>query len=144
MLNEQLKKNAQVFWQRGVFLFALLIIVDQVAKLLARQVFKNSAFAFSLPVPVRLIFFIYAVVIAGMIYYVRKNYQYFSFYGKIAWVLIFAGAASNILERIFLGCVRDFIYITFYSFTGVYNLADGYIIVGIIILLLSAKKNYSN
>ena len=57
-----------------------------------------------------------------------------------AWMLIFAGAASNIGERILLGYVRDFIYITFYKWTGVYNAADFYILIGIVILLFVNKK----
>lgn len=140
MQNKELKKNAPFFWLRGIFLFVLLIIVDQLAKDKASPVFKNAAFAFSLPVPIKLIYFIYAVVIAGMTYYVAKNFKTFSLAASCAWVLIFAGAVSNILERIYLGYVRDFIFITFYKWTGVYNLADGYIIAGVILLLLSSAR----
>jgi len=140
MPNQELKKNAPVFWPTSVFLFVLLIFTDQLAKHLAVRVFKNSAFAFSLPVPPALIYLIYFIVVAGMIYYVLKNHHRFSFASKVAWTLIFAGAASNIGERILLGYVRDFIYISFYKWTGVYNAADGYIIAGIILLLLSSTK----
>ena len=55
-------------------------------------------------------------------------------------VLTFAGALSNVVERIVLGSVRDFIYIIFYHWVGVYNLADGYIIAGIILLLLRSTR----
>jgi lipoprotein signal peptidase len=59
--------------------------------------------------------------------------------------MIFAGAASNIGERILLGYVRDFIYISLYKWTGVYNAADGYIILGIVLLLIkSASVNDKN
>jgi lipoprotein signal peptidase len=44
--------------------------------------------------------------------------------------LILAGAVSNVGERTIFGFVRDWVYI----YTGVFNLADGYIILGIIIL----------
>jgi lipoprotein signal peptidase len=140
MPNENFKKNASVLWPLGIFLFVLLIFTDQIAKNLARSVFYNPAFVFSLPVPAGLIYAIYTVVVAGMVYYVFKNYKKFSLPANVAWVLIFAGAASNIGERIYLGNVRDFIYITFYKWTGVYNTADGYIIVGIILLLFSSTK----
>ena len=76
-----------------------------------------------------------------MAYYVFKNYRIFSFFSSLAWTLIFAGALSNIAERLYLGYVKDFIYIDFYHWVGIYNLADGYIIVGIIILLF--KHNNS-
>jgi len=134
MLKEDFKKNASVFWPLGIFLFVLLILVDQIAKSLAGRVFHNSAFAFSLPIPTPLMYLIYLVVILGMVYYVFKNHGNFSIGANVAWTLIFAGAASNIGERIVLGYVRDFIYISFYRWTGVYNLADFYIILGIIIL----------
>jgi lipoprotein signal peptidase len=124
--------------------FLALIIADQLIKHFIARRFLNYNFAFSLPAPVFLIYTIYAVVIAGMIYYVLKNYRQFSFLTKFAWTMIFAGAASNIGERILLGYVRDFIYISLYKWTGVYNAADGYIIAGIIILLLLSRKNYSN
>jgi lipoprotein signal peptidase len=140
MLTQLLKKNAPGFWPQGIFLFVLFIVVDQFSKHLADKIFKNSSFAFSLPVPTPLIYVIYILVVAGIIYYVLKNYRNFSTKSCVAWTLIFAGAASNIGERIFLGFVRDFIYITFYKWTGVYNLADGYIIAGIILLLLGSTK----
>lgn len=136
----KLKKNAPVFWPTGIFLFIIFILADQFLKYFIGNAFRNSAFAFSLPVPTILIYLIYFVVVLGMVYYVQKNQKDFSVYSKLAWVLIFAGAASNIGERIFLGYVRDFIYISFYKWTGVYNVADGYIILGIIILLFSIKK----
>ncbi len=129
-------------------MFAILIFVDQIAKHLASKTFHNSAFAFSLPIPVGPIYIIYAVVVAGMAYYVFKNYKNFSIKAKVAWILIFAGAMSNIGERIFLGYVRDFIYISFVRWTGVYNLADGYIILGIVLLLIKSvsinDKNNKN
>lgn len=144
MPNQEFKKNAPVLWPLGVFLFVLFIFADQAAKYFANRAFYNSAFAFSLPVPVSLMYLIYFIVILGMTYYVFKNYQTFLINTKLAWMLIFAGATSNIGERILLGYVRDFIYITFYKWTGVYNVADGYIIIGILILLLSSRRNYSN
>lgn len=143
--NPKQKENAY----KGSFFFFLSVFtgaaaLDQFVKHLIGESFKNSAFVFSLPLPVWLMYVIYAVVIASMIYYVLRNYQNFSFAVKLAWVLIFAGAASNIAERIFLGYVRDWIYITLSHWTGVYNLADGYIILGIIILILPLHKNSKN
>ena len=125
--------------------FFALIVIDQLSKHFVTRRFLNYNFAFSLPVPVSLMYVIYAAVIAGMIYYVLKNHRQFSFLTKFAWTLIFAGAISNIGERILLGYVRDFIYISLYKWTGVYNAADGYIILGIVLLLIkSASVNDKN
>ena len=127
-------------WSALAFVFLLAILLDNLFKRYAHNIFYNRAFAFSLPVPSVLIYLIYFIVVVGMIYYVLKNHHQFSFASKVAWTLIFAGAASNIGERILLGYVRDFIYISFYKWTGVYNAADGYIIAGIILLLFSSTK----
>jgi signal peptidase II len=136
MQNEELKKNASGFWKLGVFLFVLLVLLDQFVKHFAHNIFRNYVFTFSLPVPEVLIYVIYVLVLAAIIYYLSKNYKKLPRLSKVAWTLILAGAASNIFERIILGYVRDFIYITFYRWTGIYNLADFFIIAGIIILLI--------
>ena len=58
---------------------------------------------------------------------------------KLAWALVLAGGASNIIERIIMGSVRDFIYIHWRNLTGIYNLADFYIIVGVLVLLVAPR-----
>lgn len=134
---ESTKTGSFFFW---LLVFLASLGVDQLSKFIAfghKQEFRNFAFAFSLPVPVFLIYVIYAVVLGLMFYYVVRQYKTFSVSQKLAWVLIFAGASSNILERIFLGYVRDWIYL----YNGVFNLADGYIILGIVILLFGHKKS---
>ena len=117
-----------------VFLF--LIAIDQTVKLLVARPFLNYRFAFGLPVPEWLMFLIYAVILLLIIRYCARNFAKFSHWQTFAWLLIFSGAISNVGERIVLGYVRDFIYI----WTGVFNLADGYIITGIIMLLLNAHS----
>ena len=74
-----------------------------------------------------------------MLYYIWKNYSYFNKTISFAWIVIFAGAVANVGERIALGYVRDFVYISLWKWTGVYNLADFYIIVGILVLLVSSN-----
>ncbi len=138
-----IKNESREIWA-FVFLFALLIITDQLAKKFASRVFENQNFAFSLPLPVWLMYVIYALVLGGLVYYTVKHYKQLNFIHRLAAVLIFAGAASNIVERIYSGFVRDFIYITLYKWTGVYNLADGYIIAGIILLLMSKNNKNDN
>jgi signal peptidase II len=134
------KSGRPQFWLFA-FLLILLIAVDQFCKHIIGRQFHNAAFAFSLPVPVSLIYLIYVLVLGAMVYYLIKNYQRLPFASKLAWLIIFAGAISNIGERVMLGYVRDFIFIIFYRWTGVYNLADGYILLGIIILFINPNNN---
>lgn len=50
------------------------------------------------------------------------------------WGLLFVGGVSNILDRLFFGCVYDI-----FSFYDIFywNIADGYIFFGVIMLLFS-------
>lgn len=137
----QPEKTSTANWRRDVFLFAALIAVDQCYKVFTRHIFLNRQFAFSLPVPVWLMYLIYFVVLYGLVYFALRNYRNFLPLTASGLVFIFAGALSNLAERILLGYVRDWIYISFFRWTGIYNLADGYIILGIIILLFGPKKN---
>lgn len=52
--------------------------------------------------------------------------------------LILSGAISNLIDRVYLGCVTDFIDLKFWP---VFNLADVYITAGVIILLLISVKS---
>ncbi len=113
----------------------LLIFIDQLTKNLAENKFLNFQFAFSLPVGAGVMFFLYALILVLILNYCLKHYSQFTKIEWLAWLAIFAGALSNIIERIVLGYVRDWIYIL----NGVLNLADFYIIAGVIILLVYNK-----
>jgi len=54
----------------------------------------------------------------------------------IGLILILAGAISNILDRLYFGCVIDFIKIPFWP---LFNLADAFIIIGVIITVWKIK-----
>lgn len=98
--------------------------------------FFNDKFAFSIPLPTEIIYLIYTVIILSVLFYLGQNYFRFSIFEKVSWTFILAGALSNIYERICFGFVLDY----FNIFTGVFNLADGYIIIGLLLLLLKNKK----
>jgi len=133
---ENFQKTSEDFWGTGVFLFCLLVVFDQASKKIISHQFLNRQFAFSLPLPVWLMFLIYTLVILGMIIYCVKNYRQFSFGQSFAWLLIFTGAVLNVGERLVLGYVRDFIYIHLFQLVGVYNLADFYILAGLVLSLI--------
>ncbi len=132
LTQRKFKKPGVLIWP---LVFLLLIFFDQTFKCLAPNVFRNYQFAFSLPVPFLIMYVIYTLAFGGIVYYVAIRRNLFSAVEKLAWVLILTGAALNIGERIALGYVRDFVYITFFRWTGIYNLADGYIIAGMVLLL---------
>ena len=138
---KQTQKNESKIFLPFVFLFIALVGLDQITKYFAKKIFENHKFAFSLPMPMLLIYFIYFVVLGAIVIYCKNNYRNFSSLQITAWILIFSGALSNISERFVLGYVRDWIYIL----TGIFNLADFCILLGVIILffkfeILSSKS----
>jgi len=136
-LNERSVRKSFVLF----FIIACGILIDQYIKffIFAEKFssglithFKNYQFAFSIPLPIWMIYFLYIVVLAVA---ARILFKKFAAVGKlelIGWGLLFAGGLSNLGERILLGYVRDY----FLIFNGIFNLADFFIIVGILILIL--------
>ncbi len=57
-------------------------------------------------------------------------------YRKITLILIIAGATSNIIDRLIYGAVADFFHFEIASYSWyVFNIADMYIVSGLIILI---------
>ncbi len=93
--------------------------------------FLNYYFAFSLRVPLVIMYLVYATVIFFILRHIVLHAWTLGTVALLAWVLIIAGACSNVFERIWLGSVRDFLAIG----TGIFNVADVYISVGVLLLL---------
>ena len=57
---------------------------------------------------------------------------------SISYALCFAGALGNLIDRIFLGYVRDFIFLDFIKFTTypTFNVADICLVVGVILFAI--------
>jgi signal peptidase II len=136
----------------GAFVFLLAVIIsiglDQITKHLAftssfgdflnglgpffgKQLFLNQNFAFSLPLPLWLMYVCYALVLGAIILFLKKHWKEQGDLQLVAWGIITGSALSNIIERIINGHVRDFVRIN----TGIFNVADFLIIIGIFILL---------
>jgi signal peptidase II len=60
---------------------------------------------------------------------------------KTALILVSAGAISNIADRLTRGCVIDFIDLKFWP---VFNLADSFIVMGVIMLILHNIKRVTH
>jgi lipoprotein signal peptidase len=119
-----------------VSVFFLLIVADQASKARAEKVFLNDQFAFSLPLPLWAIYTVYAAVLAGAGAYFVRHFAKFDLRQRAGWLLVWAGALANVGERLVYGQVRDWIYL----FNGVFNLADGYILMGVLVLLLNSHQ----
>lgn len=81
------------------------------------------------------------IVITGtitivMLFYLRKLPQTFwGKWAKFSFILIISGAIGNLIDRIFLNYVRDFLYFKLIDFP-VFNIADICVVVGVGILLV--------
>lgn len=91
----------------------------------------GMAFSITLPFPFQLaanlLFF------AAIIFYLARNLDFSKRLSQIVFALLCAGALGNLLDRIRLGYVIDFISVGSFP---VFNLADSFITVSIFLLLL--------
>ena len=84
------------------------------------------------------------IIIGILIYYLKKN----QVKGKInilSFSLVIGGALGNLIDRIIRGYVIDFISIKIgnYNFP-IFNLADTFIVIGVILLLLKELRKENN
>jgi signal peptidase II len=131
--------------------FVVLILIDQITKTVfaGRDFFflglqlhpmRNYGLPFGLDMGPQanffVLFFAYAMV-AWLVMKTPLNGKW-AYWGKSFFL---AGAASNLADRIIYGYVRDFIDA---SLGFVFNFADVFIVVGLIIVLMSGvtKKPY--
>jgi signal peptidase II len=76
-----------------------------------------------------------AIVALATLYWRRRRTA--STMEQIAWAAVFAGAVGNVLDRIVRGHVVDFLRLPHWP---VFNLADVFIVLGVIALALSRSR----
>ncbi len=74
-----------------------------------------------------------ALLFIGYMLFVRKHWQGLE---KLSFLLIFAGGAGNLIDRVFRGYVVDYFEFLFMDF-AIFNLADVYVCVGVAIYLIA-------
>jgi signal peptidase II len=118
-------------------LFTALILIDQALKYFSNETICNPNIAWGIPIVPAIFYFIWIIIIAILILIFLKTEKY---YQKIFLIFIFAGALSNMIDRIKFGCVVDYIDLKIFP---IFNLADTYITVGILILAINILRNKS-
>jgi signal peptidase II len=128
------KKNLLFFWSSG----ALILISDQLAKILIRLYggfyICNPHIALGIVLP-EVLFWLFWISIAVSLSYLIHKERAVS--NKVYLIFIFSGAFSNLIDRIWRGCIIDFIQL---GFGPVFNLADFFITLGVIMLILNYLK----
>lgn len=138
-----------------IFGFFLLLWTDALSKLLSEkyletqivliprvfslEYYQNSGIAFSFPLTGIALKIITCILIFGIIWYYvtqEKHKKYLPV--RIAYILILAGALGNAWERLFHGYVTDMLSLEYFA---VFNLADSYITLWALLLLLFYWKH---
>ena len=138
-----------------IYLYSLLLVViDQIIKIVVikniqynpitiiKGILKfsyceNKGVAFSIGdghVPMFIILNIFIII--GMVLFYEKNREEFKGICKIFFTMVIAGGVSNLLDRIFRGYVIDFIDINDLFSFAIFNVADIFIVCGIIGLVI--------
>ncbi len=149
--------------KRGIVagIIAALIVLDQVVKayvvqnialgevktwipnLVSLTYLQNRGAAFSILQDQQLLFAVITlVVVVGAIWYLHKHMED-SFWMVLGLTLIIAGGLGNFIDRISQGFVVDMFHLDFINF-AIFNVADSYLTVGVIILLIAMLKEEIN
>lgn len=133
-LNQRGKPRTRLVRGELLLLAFSIILLDQISKNYAQAKWsvacnKGIAFGIGLPDPVGVII---ALIVLPVIFYLMIREKKTP--SAIGMSLIFAGGISNLIDRLTLGCVRDFID---FKIWPSFNLADSAITLGIGIILLA-------
>ena len=96
---------------------------------------QNRGAAFSLFIDQRLLLIIVSLLVMAVIVYVERRHAKGRPDLKVALGLLFGGAAGNLIDRVRLGYVVDYVYLPFIHFP-VFNLADSAIVLSILYLFV--------
>lgn len=102
-------------------------------KILGLQFYKNYYLIFNLKINYLIICLLVACVLIIVVLVLIKNYGSKNIFFIFSLSLIAIGALSNFIDRLYFGYVVDFLSFFDYS---IFNLADVYIFVGIVLILL--------
>ena len=149
--------------KRGIIagIIAALIILDQLVKayvvqnialgeikswipnLVSLTYLQNRGAAFSMLQDQQWFFALITFVVMGVaVWYLHKHIED-SWWLVTGLVLIIAGGLGNFIDRISQGFVVDMFHLDFVNF-AIFNVADSYLTVGVLVLLLAMLKEEMN
>lgn len=138
---------------KSIFVFCLLVLIDQLSKLIVINHFKNGLFFLRGFVGLEIYQnhgFVFGIELGNIIAIVFTswlivlfvfiiNYSPFLLFQRtrIFFLLVLSGAISNLFDRIFRGYVVDFIR---FSPILIFNIADIFILVGLLLLFFQKRE----
>lgn len=141
-----------------LILSLIFLIVDQISKILVVKFLdlnsvtviknffyltytNNTGAAFSILTDKRIFLVLVGIIIIILLIYYLKKHQIKNTINKIAFALVIGGSIGNLIDRIIRGSVVDFIDIKIFSYNfPIFNLADTFITIGVILLLININK----
>lgn len=141
--------------RKNILLIAILVIIDQIIKILVFQYLKpiesvtliegvlsltylpNLGAAFGLWNNRWVLVGVNILVIIVIIKLLTSKKYEFTKQMKLAYSLILAGGIANLVDRIFRGFVIDYIDITNLFEYPIFNLADICIVIGVIVIMIT-------
>ncbi len=146
-----------------IIISIILLCIDQISKLLVVNLLtktdsitiiknffyltyiNNDGAAFSILVGKRIFLILIAVLVTVMlIRYIKKN----NIQNKLELVsisLIIGGSLGNLMDRVIRGYVIDFLDFKIFNYNfPIFNLADTFIVIGVILLLLKEIRKENN
>jgi signal peptidase II len=126
------------------FAFLFLVFLDQVTKIFFPTTYLNTGVSFGLQPELSTWFFI--VLLAIIIFSFQIFFKTKTLFFELSKTLFFAGAIGNLIDRVFLSGVRDWLSLPLLGFSN--NLADVWITIGILgiiwVEILEFKKKKIN
>ncbi|MEK6923057.1 MAG: signal peptidase II [Nanoarchaeota archaeon] len=119
--------------KRLIFSVIVLVLIDQLSKYLLESS-RNYGAAFGILQGYKILFIIIGMMAIFLFIYYRKRFSGLGFYGMI---FLLGGTIGNLIDRIVLGYVRDFIALGFWPS---FNLADSYNTTGVVLLIIYVWK----
>ena len=139
-----------------IFLSIIPIIIDQITKIIVSINIKeliiipnilkinyvtNNGAALSI-LSNHTIFLIIISILALLLIYNYMKHFILNKRNKLAFILLYGGIISNLFDRIIHGYVIDYID-TIFNFP-IFNLADTFIVIGIILIIIAMIKKEDN
>ncbi len=142
--------------KKSLIISSIVILFDQVIKILINNYLvsdinviqnffvitkvHNTGAAFSIFTDQRILLIIVSLLMLIIILKLHKDYKN-NLRNMIAFGLVIGGLIGNLIDRIILGYVVDYLSFSFGSYNyPVFNLADTAIVIGIFLLLIATIK----
>ena len=122
-------------------IFLLVLTKDKeivlIKNFLSLKLIFNEGAIFSITIKLWILILGTVIILGILGLFYGKYYRQFNFAERFGLVLIFAGAIGNLLDRVLIGKVVDYLNPSFWA---AFNLADVLIIGGVVLIMIGLLK----